>query len=256
MDYGMESFVAICKAANPEFKSWTLEDFEDNFGGLEMGFTCEVCGVLGLTRKVGGGWETMPHLHELLVEHAARQHEDISPTGLKRARIYDDPYLLRSIFFAAGWEEENEAHFVEFACNVLKVLGLVVGGPSDESWKPTTRLRNLVMSRLVQSLKADVRITKTDLPEVDDQYPQPNETWDGDETHENRESADNDQPESIFKRRNQMAIGKRPKRTGSITDSRWRNAINLLLEPLIRRPIIMVRRMVLHRPLSPNQGSN
>ena len=132
MDNEIESFVAICKAANPEFKSWTLEHFEDNYGGLELSFTYEVCGVLGLTRKVDRGWETMPHLHELLVEHAARQHEEISLTGLKPARVYNDPYLLRSIFFAAGWEEENEAHFVEFACNVLKVLGLVVGGPSDE----------------------------------------------------------------------------------------------------------------------------
>jgi hypothetical protein len=216
MGYGMDSFVAICKAANPEFKSWSIEQFEDNCGGLELSFAYEVCGVLGLTRKVDRGWETMPRLHELLVEHAARQHEDSSLTGLKRPRIYDDPYLLKTIFLAAGWEEENMPDFVEFACNVLKVLGLVVGGPNDESWKPTTSLRNLVMSRLVQSLKADVRIAKN-LPEVDDQYPQPNETWDGDEAHENRESAGNDQPESIFKRRNQMAIGKRPKGTSSIT---------------------------------------
>jgi hypothetical protein len=211
----MESFVAICKAANPEFKSWTLEHFEDNYGGLEIGFTCEVCGVLGLTRKVGGGWETMPHLHELLVEHAARQHEDISLTGLKRARICDDPYLLRSIFFAAGWEEENEAHFVEFACNVLKVLGLVVGGPSDESWKPTTRLRNLVMSRLVQSLKPDVRVVKTELPNDDDRDRWPDEGSDGEE--ENPSSLGKNQLESIFKRNNQMEVGTLPNGVTSIS---------------------------------------
>jgi len=156
MSHKMESFVAICEAANPEFIR--LAHLEGYYGGWEIGFTCEVFEIVGLTRRVGDWWELTPHAHELLAEQAPLNAEDRALT--ERNSIDHDPYLLKTIFIAAGWKEGDKGHTFEFACNVLKVLGLVVGGPSDDSWRPTARLKCLVMSRLVGSLKPEVRATK------------------------------------------------------------------------------------------------
>ena len=215
MSHQIESLVAICKAANPEFKSESLEQFEDNHDCEEISGTYKVCGILGLTRKGERGWETMPHLYELLVEQAALNSEDRAL--MECNSIDNDPYLLKTIFVATGWEEEYEADIFDFVCNVLKVLGLVVGSATDQSWKPTARLKNLVISRLVGSLKADVRVTKADLLEADDQNRYPDETWNEDEGYENPDGEDNNRPKSIFKRRNQMVVGKHPKGTGPIS---------------------------------------
>jgi hypothetical protein len=218
MSNGIECLVSICKAANQQFKGWTLKDFEDHLWG-EISSTCEVCGVLGLTRRVESDWNTMPHLHELLVEQAALKSEDRASSACNS--IDNDPNLLRTIFIAAGWDEENEADIFEFVCNVLKVLGLVVGGPSDDSWKPTTRLRNLVMSRLVRSLKPDVLVIETESSNDDDRDRRPDEGRDGEEECPNYSSEEN-RPDSIFKRRNQMVV--RTRQNGVVSISRLSGA--------------------------------
>jgi hypothetical protein len=160
----MKHLVTIYRAANPDIAGASFEEFQDEHEVFGIVYTSKVCEVLGLTRKFGGGWEAMPKLYELLAVHATRQHDDIVAAESTQTKGFDDPDLLRSILATAGLEEGDG--YCAFTCNVLKVLGLVVAGPSNNSWKPTPGLRNLMMGRLVRPL--NVRASHPEVAEVDD----------------------------------------------------------------------------------------